>query len=34
VWAWENAIPKQEYISYLGEWELECVPMNVVGKVR
>jgi hypothetical protein len=34
VWAWENAIEKQEYISYPGEWELEGVPMNVVGKLR
>jgi len=34
VWAWENAIPKQEYISYPGEWELEDVPINVVGKLR
>jgi len=34
VWAWENAIPKQKYISYPGVWELEGVPMNVVGKLR
>jgi hypothetical protein len=34
VWAWENAIPKKEYISYPGEWELEDVPMNVVDKAR
>jgi hypothetical protein len=31
---WENAIPKQDYISFPGEWELESVPMNVVGKPR
>jgi hypothetical protein len=34
VWAWENAIEKQEYIFYLGEWAPEGVPMNVVGKLR
>jgi hypothetical protein len=34
VWAWERAIEKQDYISYPGEWELEGVPMNVVGKLR
>jgi hypothetical protein len=34
VWAWENAIRKQDYISYPGEWELEGVPMNAVGKAR
>src|SRR5215210_8108602 len=34
VWAWERAIEKQEYVSYPGEWELEGVPMNVVGKLR
>jgi hypothetical protein len=34
VWAWENAIKKQDYISYPGEWELEGVAMNVVGKAR
>jgi hypothetical protein len=33
-WAWENAIEKLDYISYPGEWELEGVPMNVVGKAR
>jgi hypothetical protein len=32
VWAWENAIAKQGYISYPGEWELEGVPMNFVGR--
>jgi hypothetical protein len=34
VWAWENAIEKQNYISCPGEWEFEGVPMNVVGKPR
>jgi hypothetical protein len=34
VWAWENAIEKQTYISYRGEWELEAVPANAVGKLR
>src|ERR671921_64546 len=34
VWAWERAIEKEEHISYPGEWELEGVPMNVVGKRR
>ncbi len=33
VWAWERAIEKQEYISFPGEWELEGVPVNVVGKL-
>jgi hypothetical protein len=32
VWAWERAIEKQDYISYPGVWELEGVPVNVVGK--
>jgi hypothetical protein len=32
MWAWENAMQKHGYISYPGEWELEGVPMNVVGK--
>jgi hypothetical protein len=31
---WERAIEKQTYISYRGEWELEGVPMNVVGYRR
>jgi hypothetical protein len=34
VWAWENAIKKQDYIFYPGERELEGVLMNVVGKLR
>jgi hypothetical protein len=34
VWAWENAIAKQDCISYLGEWELEGGPINVLGKPR
>jgi hypothetical protein len=34
VWAWERAIEKQEYISFPGEWELEGVPVSVVGKLR
>jgi hypothetical protein len=34
VWAWERAIHKEEYISYPGEWALEGVPMNVVGRRR
>jgi hypothetical protein len=34
VWAWENAIENQGYIAYPGEWALEGVPMNVVGKAR
>ena len=34
MWAWENVIEKQDYISYPGEWALEGVPMNVVGKAR
>ena len=32
VWAWENAIEKQEYITYTGERGLEGVPMNVAGR--
>ena len=32
VWAWQHAIEKQEYISYPGEWALEGVPVNVVGR--
>jgi hypothetical protein len=32
VWAWERAIEKQEHLSFSGEWALEGVPMNVVGK--
>ncbi len=32
VWAWERAIEKQEYIAFPGEWALEGVPVNVVGK--
>ncbi len=32
VWAWERAIEKQEYIAFPGEWELEGVPVNVLGK--
>jgi len=34
VWAWERAIEKQEYIAFRGEWELEGVPMNVMGRQR
>jgi hypothetical protein len=34
VWAWEHAIEKRDYISCRGEWELEGVPMNVIGKLR
>ena len=34
VWAWERAIEKQDYIAYPGEWELEGVLMNVVGRLR
>jgi hypothetical protein len=34
VWAWERAIGKQEYRSFPGEWALEGVPVNVVGKLR
>jgi hypothetical protein len=34
VWDWENAIKKQDYIAYPGEWELEGVPVNVTGKLR
>jgi hypothetical protein len=34
VWAWERAIEKQEYHAFPGEWELEGVPMNIVGKPR
>jgi hypothetical protein len=34
VWAWENALKRQTYISCPGEWELEGVPMNVMGKPR
>jgi hypothetical protein len=32
VWAWERAIHKEEYLSFPGEWALEGVPVNVVGK--
>jgi hypothetical protein len=31
--AWENAIKKRIYVAYPGEWEMEGVPMNVVGKL-
>jgi len=34
VWAWQHAIEKQEYISFPGEWALEGLPVNVVGKLR
>jgi len=34
VWAWENAIEKQNYFAYPGEWALEGVLMSVVGKSR
>src|SRR5215208_853743 len=34
VWAWERAIEKQEYHAFPGEWELEGVPMNIVGYRR
>jgi hypothetical protein len=33
VWAWENAIEKQTYISYPGEYVAE-VPINIVGYRR
>jgi hypothetical protein len=34
VWAWEHAIQKRDHIAFPGEWELEGVPMNVVGRRR
>lgn len=33
VWAWERALPKEEYIRFPGEYIAE-VPINVVGKRR
>lgn len=32
VWAWESAIAKIEHLSFPGEWALEGVPVNVVGR--
>jgi hypothetical protein len=33
MWAWERVIEMEEYISFPGEWELEGVPVNAVGKL-
>jgi hypothetical protein len=32
-WAWERAIPKEEYVSFPGEYIAE-VPINIVGYGR
>jgi hypothetical protein len=32
VWAWERAVEKIEYLSFPGEWALEGVPVNVIGR--